>query len=567
MLYPLSYEGGTPEDGDAVCDPSAPPGPLPNRLRGPHGPGGTIADSCRQADRALRDTSAPSASTPRSIPRTTGPAQARRFSTNVAMATAKAAGRNPVSSPSSSPARSADPPRHVPAVERSPGPGFSNGRLDPAWLHELIGTAVDAGADYGRSDVARRHPGLMVEYVSANPTGPVRRSARVSTATAWPGCCASSADVPTSSTSTTAACRCRPSPLLPAHWAGSRQGRHTAASTSSTGRRDADGADPLREWGEAHAPAINGGCPPGVEFDTWFSERSLPASGAIADTLDDLRERDAWSRSARGRVWLRSTVFGDDKDRCSSRATASTPYLLPDIAYPARQVRLRLRPGHQRGKRDHHGYAPHEGCHPGPRHDQPTSRSSSPSSSDWSVTAGGPRSPSGPGDLITLEDLIDEGRRRCRAPHLPAVPVDSRPRPSIWDPDRQQSNENPVFYVQMANARIASIARVAAEAGIRTPPPGRGRPVAAHRRARRLEVLRQLDVLGEVVLPAPGRAPPGSPPGVQGWPLGPRLPRLPDPSPRHARPQLRQAAGGWPRRQGWAARRSGPPRRVGPGRM
>ena len=67
-------------------------------------------------------------------------------------------------------ALTADPPRHVTAVEVA-GPGFVNFRLDPAWLHELIGTVVDAGADYGRSDVGAGTR-VMVEYVSANPTGP-----------------------------------------------------------------------------------------------------------------------------------------------------------------------------------------------------------------------------------------------------------------------------------------------------------------------------------------------------------------------------------------------------------
>src|SRR5690606_21835885 len=94
------------------------------------------------------------------------------FSTNVAMATAKAAGRNPRElAQQLADALTADPPRHVTAVEVA-GPGFVNFRLDPAWLHELIGTVVDAGADYGRSDVGAGTR-VMVEYVSANPTGPV----------------------------------------------------------------------------------------------------------------------------------------------------------------------------------------------------------------------------------------------------------------------------------------------------------------------------------------------------------------------------------------------------------
>src|SRR4026209_315015 len=70
----------------------------------------------------------------------------------------------------------------------------------------------------------------------------------------------------------------------------------------------------------------------GVRFDTWFSERSMIASGAIEDTLDDLRAHGAVVE-ADGAVWLRTTDFGDDKDRVIVKSDGEPTYVLPDIAY------------------------------------------------------------------------------------------------------------------------------------------------------------------------------------------------------------------------------------------
>lgn len=70
----------------------------------------------------------------------------------------------------------------------------------------------------------------------------------------------------------------------------------------------------------------------GVEFDRWFSERSLLATGAIERTLADLGERGVVDEHD-GAVWLRSTEFGDDKDRVLVRSNGEFTYLLPDIAY------------------------------------------------------------------------------------------------------------------------------------------------------------------------------------------------------------------------------------------
>src|SRR5690606_18754275 len=91
------------------------------------------------------------------------------------------------------------------------------------------------------------------------------------------------------------------------------------------------------------------------EFDTWFSEQSLVDSGEIEATLADLRERGA-AFDEDGAVWLRSTDFGDDKDRVLVKSDGEPTYLLPDIAYH----RNKFARGHDLlidiWGADHHGY-------------------------------------------------------------------------------------------------------------------------------------------------------------------------------------------------------------------
>src|SRR3546814_4356371 len=93
----------------------------------------------------------------------------------------------------------------------------------------------------------------------------------------------------------------------------------------------------------------------GVEFDTWFSERSLVESGAIEATLADLRSHGVVFEED-GATWLRTTDFGDDKDRVLVKSDGEPTYLLPAIAYH----RDKFARGHEQltdiWGADHHGY-------------------------------------------------------------------------------------------------------------------------------------------------------------------------------------------------------------------
>jgi arginyl-tRNA synthetase len=434
------------------------------------------------------------------------------FSSNVALTSAKAAGRPPRELAQAVVDHiAASPPEHVLGVEVA-GPGFVNFRLDDAWLLDLIPAVVQAGPDYGRSTSGdgRR---VMVEFVSANPTGPVHAGhargavfgdslARLLEFTGH--------DVAREFYINDRGVQMHTfADSLAARRDGTEPpegGYHGEYITEWAAQMPAD-VDPL-EWGEAHAledqrkvlSRMN------VDYDTWFSERAMVATGAIDTTLADLRERGV-AYDAEGAVWLRSTDFGDDKDRVLVKSDGEYTYLLPDIAYHrdkfARGFDLLINVWGA----DHHGYVPRmRAAVQALGHD--------PSDLEVVITQLVRLEQDGEevkiskraGNLITLEDLLDEvGVDAVRLTYL-LQSVDS---PQTVDLGLivAQSNENPVFYVQMANARIRSIARVAGERGIeRQPLEQVDLTVLSHERE--LEVLRQLFVLPEVVeLAARERAP------------------------------------------------------------
>ena len=425
------------------------------------------------------------------------------FSTNVAMATAKRAGRNPRElAQQMCDALMADPPDHVVGVEVA-GPGFVNFRLDPGWLHAWIGTVLDAGPDYGRDD-SGADTKVMVEYVSANPTGPAH--AGHARGAVYGDSLARLLRFVGHEVSDEFYVNDRGVQMqtyaqsLAARVAGTEppEGGYMGQYIIDWAAQMPLDADPL-VWGEAHALADQRRvlASLGVEFDTWFSERSLLAVGAIDETLADLRERDM-VEDRDGAVWLRSTVFGDDKDRVLVKSDGEYTYLLPDIAYHrdkfARGFDLLINVWGA----DHHGYVPRMRA-------AVESLGHDPADLEVIISQlvrleqGGVevKISKRSGNLITLEDLVDEvGVDAVRLTYL----LQSVDTPQTVDLDLvvAQSNENPVFYVQMANARIRSIGRVAAERGIeRSPLDAVDLSLLTHERE--LEILRSLFGLSDVI--------------------------------------------------------------------
>ncbi|HTO00352.1 MAG TPA: arginine--tRNA ligase, partial [Microthrixaceae bacterium] len=434
------------------------------------------------------------------------------FSSNIAMKTAKAAGFNPRELAQKIVDQVLlDPPRHVTGVQVA-GPGFVNFLLDPGWLHDLLAPVIEAGSDYGRSSIGAERR-VLVEFVSSNPTGPVHaghaRGAVFGDSLArlleFTGHTVQREfyinDRGVQMKTFGDSLRARKAGLEPAE--GGYQGQYI----KDWAEQMPDDVDALA-WGESHAleqarldlEKLN------VHYDTWFSERAMVDSGAVPQTISDLRDRGALFDSE-GAVWLRSTDYGDDKDRVLVKSDGDFTYLLPDIAYHrdkfARGFDLLINVWGA----DHHGYVPRmkaavEFLGHDPADLEVIISQLVRLEQDGEEVKISKRS----GNLITLADLIDEvGVDAVRLTYL-LQSVDS---PQTVDLDLMvaQSNENPVFYVQMANARIQSIGRVAAERGIERKSLAEV-DLSALTHERELEILRTLFVLPEVIeLAARERAP------------------------------------------------------------
>ena len=426
------------------------------------------------------------------------------WSTNVALATAKRAGRNPRELAGQlAEVLDAAPPPHVRRVEIA-GPGFVNFHLADTWLHDVLVQVVEAGPhDYARLRIGSGRR-VNVEFVSANPTGPLHaghgRGAAYgdSLARLLERCgyevsrenYLNDRGTQMANFAASLAARKAGTPLPDDGYAGEYVVEWAAEMP--------DNADPA-EWGEAraiedHRQVLDA---MGVRFDTWFSERSMIDSGAIDATLDDLRARGVVFDDD-GAVWLRSTDFGDDKDRVLVRRDGEPTYLLPDIAYHrdkfARGFELLV----DVWGADHHGHvAPMRAGLQALGHDDAAFET--PLVQLVHLMKGGEpvRISKRAGNIVELRDVLDEvGPDAARLTFL-LQSIDS---PQTFDLDvvASQAMENPVFYVQMAHARIRSIERVAAERGVqRVALADADLSLLAHERE--LEVLRVLSTLPDVV--------------------------------------------------------------------
>jgi arginyl-tRNA synthetase len=251
----------------------------------------------------------------------------------------------------------------------------------------------------------------------------------------------------------------------------------------------------------------------GVRFDLYFSERTLHEADAVEGVVAELRER-GHVYDSEGAVWLRTTEFGDDKDRVLIREGGAPTYFAADIAYH----RDKLARGWQRlidplGS-DHHGYVPRMRASMAALGADPDAYEA-PIMQLVQIVDGGDRARMSKrkGQFVTLDELLDDiGADAVRffmlqRSHDTALDLD-------LDLARSQSQDNPVYYVQYAHARICSILRKAADEG----GPGSAEEIAAAAKAdgaldapaepsERALVQRLLEFPGEVVTAAERRAP------------------------------------------------------------
>lgn len=394
------------------------------------------------------------------------------WSTNVALVSAKAVGRPPRDLAAELVADlSARPPAHVDRVEIA-GPGFVNFHLAPTWLHDVLRTVVTEGPDgYARPDLGAGRR-VNVEFVSANPTGPLH---------AGGGRWAAYGDALVNLLNRCGYRADREYYLndrgvqmglfgasLAARKAGAElpEGGYQGAYLEEWAAEMPDDADPV-EWGYARVrrdlretlDAI------GVHFDTWFSERSLVDDGAIDATLAELDERGV-TYVADGATWLRSTDFGDDKDRVLVKSDGEFTYLCPDIAYH----RDKFARGYDQvidvWGADHHGYVARLVAgvealgHPRDAVEIVLGQLVTLKRDGEEV-----RLSKRAGTMVTLADVVEEvGADAARLTFL-LQSLDTRQTVDLAVIS-SQAMENPVFYVQYAHARICSLARTAAEAGV-----------------------------------------------------------------------------------------------------
>ncbi len=208
-----------------------------------------------------------------------------------------------------------------------------------------------------------------------------------------------------------------------------------------------------------------------VAFDSWFSEASLLSSGAVEQVVDELTRRDLLFQEE-GALWFRSSAFGDEKDRVVRKQDGEYTYLASDMAYH----RDKLLRGYDLlidvWGADHHGYIPRmqavmQAC------GHPKDRLRVVLVQMVNLMRGGKKVEMSKrkGEFVTMREVMEEvGADAAKFFFL----MRSSDRHLDFDLElaAQQSAENPVYYVQYAHARVASLFRVAESRGIVAPKPG-----------------------------------------------------------------------------------------------
>jgi arginyl-tRNA synthetase len=434
------------------------------------------------------------------------------WSTSVALQVAKAAGLPPRDAAAKLvTALEAAPPPHVERIEIG-GPGFINFFLAPTWLHDVLRSVVEAGERWGCSEAAAGQR-INLEFVSANPTGPLHagggRWVAVGDAVANV-LVAQGAEVHREYYLNDAGSQLEAfGASLFARYEGREppddgyRGEYLAdmALRMRADLGDDVTVDQAREWGyrDVVRQLRDDLARIGVHFDTWFSERTLHERGDVAAVLDDLGALGA-TFERDGATWLRTSSYGDGRDRVLVKSDGSTTYLCNDLAYHRDKFTRGWSHLIDIWGADHHGQVKSLQAglaalgHP----DEPEVVLGQ----LVKLVKGGQlvRMSRRVGDIVSLADILDEvDPDVCRLTFL----LQSIDTPQTFDLDvvTAQSMDNPVYYVQYAHARIASIGRRAALAGV-TRHPILETDLAPLRHERELDLLRSLVLYPDVVAEA-----------------------------------------------------------------
>jgi arginyl-tRNA synthetase len=361
------------------------------------------------------------------------------------------------------------------------GPGFLNIRLEPTAAGELARVVVQAGSSYGHSTVLDGQK-INLEFVSANPTGPIHlghtRWAAVGDAlrrvlTAAGGEVKSEHYINDAGTqiaqfgaSVLAAARgqAAPSDGYAGDYVADIAGQVLAAHPDALALPEPEAAVLFRDEGYRLmlAEMRESLARFGVHFDVWFSERSLHSSGAVDRALAQLREQGHVYEQD-GATWLRTTDFGDDKDRVLVRSNGETTYFASDAAYYLDKRRRGFDRCIYMLGADHHGYVGRLRAIAACAGDDPDAHLEVLIGQLVSLTrAGEPvKLSKRSGNIVTLDELVDVVGVDAARYALARSSTDS-PLTLDLDAITRQTNDNPVYYVQYAHARIASLLRNAA---------------------------------------------------------------------------------------------------------
>jgi arginyl-tRNA synthetase len=357
------------------------------------------------------------------------------------------------------------------------GPGFLNVFLADAWYTAAAAHILAAGDEWGGGTAAERER-ILIEFVSANPTGPLTaasgRHAAYGDALArlleFAGHEVAREyyfnDAGTQLIKLGESIRARArSEAVPED--GYQGGYVAELAAELPDAADRDPEDLAFAGGQLMIERIKATLARyRVEFDTWFSERSLHEGDPSA--IDKAFEQAAGHRyESEGASWLRTTDFGDVQDRVLVRSTGAPTYFAADVAYLENKIERGFERLITPLGADHHGYVPRFKAALAVLGTDPD-RLEIPLLQFVHLVERGERASMSKrrGEFITLDDLIDEiGVDATRFFML------QRSHDSTIDLDldlaREESAENPVYYVQYAHARIASVLRKAGEERVR----------------------------------------------------------------------------------------------------
>ena len=404
------------------------------------------------------------------------------------------------------------------------GPGFVNLFLSDSWHRRGVASVLEADR-FGELPPAA--PAVLLEFVSANPTGPL--TAAGGRGAAFGDSLArvlelaghevsreyyvNDAGTQIQAFGESISARMRGEEPPTGGYAGgyvaelAEELRAGGAQADDIGELSRRGVELMRERIEATLERFR------VRFDVWSSERALHESRALDGTLRELGQAGHTYESD-GALWLRTSAWGDDKDRVLIRSDGEPTYFAADIAYHRDKL--------ERGAEqmivplgaDHHGYVPRMKAAVGMLSGDPE-RYEAPIMQLVNIIEGGERARMSKrkGDFVTLDELMDDiGVDAARFFLL------QRSHDTVIDLDlelaRSKSQENPVFYVQYAHARIAGIIGKAVAEGstgdagaIASAASGPPAAAAACEPAERALIRRVLEFPDEVRSAAAKRAP------------------------------------------------------------